>query len=409
MTTALIIGGGIAGPVTGMALQKAGIDSTIYEAYPTSADGVGAFLSIMHNGLDALAAVDAADVVRENSFPASKVEFFNHRGTRLGEAPIGGSAGDRGPRMIKRSTLYRELLDEASRRGVTVHHGKRLTHATTTPGDPVTAEFADGTEAEGDLLIGADGIHSVTRALIDPAAPKPRYTGVITVCGYASHAPATTEPGTFRMTYGRKVFFAYLTAPDGQTWWFANLPHHSAELTKEQLASTTSEEWQQRVAGLLARDRTPAADIVRASDRSITGANGYDIATTPTWHTGATIIIGDAAHVSAPNAGHGASMAIEDGVILAQCLRDLPAAQAFSAYERIRRPRVERVVATSARMGGNATPGPVKRMIRDAVLPRKLKKGPRNTASWLTDHHVDWNQSIRQPDDTRVETPPHRS
>lgn len=399
MTTAMIIGGGIAGPVTAMALQNAGIDSAIYEAYPTTADGVGAFLSIMHNGLDALTAIDAADLVRTHSFPASTVEFFNHRGTRLGQAPIGGAAGDRGPRMIKRSTLYRALRDEASRRGIAVHHGKRLTSATTTPGDPVTAQFADGTETQGSLLIGADGIHSATRGLIDPAAPNPRYTGAITVCGYAAHAAVTTEPGTFRMVFGRKAFFAFLTAPDGQTWWFANLPHPRTELTKEQLASTTSDEWKQRVAGLLARDRTPAADIVRASDDAVTGANGYDIATTPTWHTDTTIIIGDAAHVSAPNAGHGASMAIEDSIVLAQCLRDLPTPQAFHAYETIRRPRVERVVATSARMGGNATPGPVKRMIRDAVLPRKLKKGPRNTASWLTGYHIDWHQSVAQPDE----------
>ncbi|MYW90517.1 FAD-dependent monooxygenase [Amycolatopsis rubida] len=398
MTTAMIIGGGIAGPVTAMALQKAGIDSAVYEAYPTSADGVGAFLSIMHNGLDALTAIDAADLVREHSFPASTVEFFNHRGTRLGQAPIGGATGDRGPRMIKRSTLYRALRDEASRRGIPVHHGKHLTNATTTPEGTVTAEFADGTDAAGTLLIGADGIHSATRGLIDPAAPTPRYTGAITVCGYTAQSPVTTEPGTFRMIYGRKAFFAFLTAPNGQSWWFANLPSPHAEFTKEQLASTTSDEWKQRVVELLARDRTPAADIVRASDDTVTGANGYDIATTPTWHTDTTIIIGDAAHVSAPNAGHGASMAIEDSIVLAQCLRDLPAPQAFRAYEAIRRPRVERVVATSARMGGNATPGPVKRMIRDAILPRKLKKGPRNTASWLTDHHIDWNQTITRAD-----------
>src|SRR4051794_38046203 len=71
MTHALIIGGGIAGTVTAMALRKAGIDSTVYEAYRTGADDIGAFLTIMSNGLDALRAVDADGTLEDNSFPVS--------------------------------------------------------------------------------------------------------------------------------------------------------------------------------------------------------------------------------------------------------------------------------------------------------------------------------------------------
>lgn len=75
------------------------------------------------------------------------------------------------------------------------------------------------------MLIGADGLHSVTRALIDPAAPQPRYTGQNTVCGYI---PDATEvplaPDTYTMIFGKQAFFGCTRAPDGEVWWFANVP-----------------------------------------------------------------------------------------------------------------------------------------------------------------------------------------
>ncbi|ADJ48819.1 FAD-dependent oxidoreductase [Amycolatopsis mediterranei S699] len=389
MTKALIIGGGIAGPVAAMALQKAGIDSVVYEAYPEGADDVGAFMTIMNNGFDALHAIDADKPVLEASFPADRALFWSGSGKLLGEAPIGGgSTGAYGPHTIKRAELYRVLHDEAVRRGIKIEHDKRLDDVDTDLDQSVAAVFADGTRREGDLLIGADGIHSATRVLIEPDAPEPRYTGTVVLCGYARRAPVDPVPGVYRMIYGKRVFFAYTTAPTGETWWFVNLP--GPEMRKAELAETSLEGWKRQATVLLRGDRSPASAIVEASEE-IRASNGYDIASTPTWHTGRMIVIGDAAHAAAPNAGHGASMAMEDAIVLAKCLRDVPdVADAFRIYEGQRRERVERLVATSARMGGTATPGPVKRILRDMAIRKRLKGGPRNTAVWLTQHHIDW-------------------
>jgi len=390
MSTALIIGGGIAGTVTAMALRKAGIDATVYEAYPSTASEVGAFLTLMNNGLDALRAIDCYDLVVNSSFPIDTVQFFTHTGKHLGDSAVGTTTGVDGPHAIKRAELYKLLRAEAAARGVPIDHGKRLKEAVLgTAG--VTAVFEDGSRAVGDILIGADGIHSVVRRLTDPNAPKPSYRGATTVCGYASSA-LTAPSQTFRFVYGKRVLFAYATAPDGQTWWFANCP--GPELSKDELAAITTSQWQERVLRLLAGDQTSARAIVSATD-TIIASSSYDIEPVPNWHRDAMIVIGDAAHVSAPNAGHGASMAIEDGIVLAQCLRDLPSpGQAFLAFEQRRRERVERVVATSARMGNRALPGPVGRIVRDLMLPRMLKRGPRNAADWLTRHHIDWNDRV---------------
>ncbi len=393
MTKALIIGGGIAGPVAAMALQKAGIDSVVYEAYSEGADDVGAFMTIMNNGFDALHAIEADKPVREASFPADRALFWSGSGKQLGEAPIGGgSAGVYGPHTIKRAELYRVLHEEATRRGIEIEHGKRLDDVDTDLDQGVAAVFEDGTRREGDLLIGADGVHSATRVVIDPDAPEPRYTGTVVLCGYARNAPVDPVPGVYRMIYGRRVFFAYTTAPTGETWWFVNLP--GAEKRKAELTGTSLEEWKSQATALLRGDRSPASAIVEASDE-IRASNGYDIASTPRWHAGRMVIIGDAAHAAAPNAGHGASMAMEDAVVLAKCLRDVPdVAAAFRAYEVQRRERVERLVATSARMGGTATPGPIKRILRDMAIRKRLKGGPQNTAAWLTQHHIDWEAKM---------------
>ncbi|KAA2249539.1 FAD-dependent monooxygenase [Solihabitans fulvus] len=393
MTHALIIGGGIGGAVTAMALKKAGVASTVYEAYPTGADDVGAFLSIMSNGLDGLRAIDAHQPVLDNSFPANCVEFVAGSGKQLGAVPIGGQAGVLGPRTIKRAALYRVLHDEVARRGIEIEHGKRFTGAVTTSRDRVVAYFSDGSRAEGDLLVGADGIYSTTRRVIAAAAPVPRYLGMTTVCGYAANSPATTPPGIYRMVYGRRAFFGYTTAPDGETWWFASIP--SPERSRDELAATTSEQWRQRTVDLLTGDKAGTVDIVHATSQGIVGSSAYDIASTPVWHAGNMVLLGDAAHAASPSAGHGASMAIEDGVVLAQCLRDLPnTEQAFQKFEQLRRERVERLVVTSAKMTGRAIPGPVGRMIRDALLPMMLRKGPRNTSAWLTEYHIEWDTQV---------------
>src|SRR5215212_5569344 len=177
---ALIVGGGIAGSVTSMALQRAGIDSVVYEAYDTSAGlDAGAFLTVAVNGLDALRTLDAHEPVLGAGFPTGNIEFFSGTGKRLGEVPIGGALPDGTvTHTIKRIDLYRVLHDEAIRRGIRIEHNRRLVDAESTPDGSVVARFEDGTEAAGDLLIGADGIHSRTRRIIDPTTPEPRYTGL---------------------------------------------------------------------------------------------------------------------------------------------------------------------------------------------------------------------------------------
>ncbi|MFI9045358.1 FAD-dependent monooxygenase [Streptomyces sp. NPDC053427] len=391
LTRALIIGGGIAGAVTAMALQKAGIEAEIYEAYPTGADDAGAFLTVFANGLEALRVIDAHGPVVANSFPAHRIAFLGDRGEDLGRRPLAGSEQDArlGPRTLRRATLNRVLHAEAARRGIAVRHGKRLIGAETVAsahGTRVVAAFADGSTAEGDVLIGADGLRSVTRTLIDPAAPGPRYTGRNTVCGYTPAAAAPPAPDAYTMIFGKRVFFGCTRAPDDEVWWFASVP--GPELERSGPAAVPPAAWRQRLGALLSGDDTPAAALVRATagDR-IVAANSYDLASIPVWHTDTMVIIGDAAHAAAPHAAQGASMAIEDGIVLATCLRDRPDPRsAFAAYDGRRRERVEKAVATSAAMARFIGPGAAGRPTRRSAPER----GTADADNWLTGYRIEW-------------------
>jgi len=115
----------------------------------------------------------------------------------------------------------------------------------------------------------------------------------------------------------------------------------------------------------------------------------------PTWHEGPVCLIGDAAHATLPSAGQGASMAMEDAVVLAKCLRDVPDAEsAFAAFEAMRKDRVEWLVEEARRNGSRKAPtNVVTRAIRDLVLPLFLKMGVKNARKAYS-YKVDWDEKV---------------
>ena len=392
---ALIIGGGVAGPVTAMALQRAGIEAAVYEAHVPTDGEAGSYLTVATNGLDALRAIGADGPVLAAGFPTPTNLLLAATGRRLGAVSNGGVLADGTvSHTIRRARLYQALDDEAAARGIRVEHGRRLVGAEPTPGGGVTATFADGGTATGDLLVGADGVHSVTRRLLDPAAPEGRYVGLVNFGGYTPGAGDGVEPGAWHMIFGRRAFFGYVADPAGGTVWFANVPRPA--VTPAERAATSADQWRRRLVELFSGDAGPAARLIEAGELQLAADNTHDLPKVPTWHRGPMVIVGDAAHAPSPTSGQGASMAAEDGVVLAQCLRDLPSVpEALAAYEHRRRARVERIVAQGARTSSAKTPGRIGRVVRDLALPLvfKLLVTDRSMA-WIYGHHIDWDARV---------------
>ena len=126
MRTALVIGAGIAGPVAAIALQRAGITPTVYEAREGTADDVGAFLTLQVNGIDALRTLGIGHVVTGIGFATPSMRFRSYTGKLLGEVSTGAALPDGTVAVtLRRSDLYRALRNEAQRQGVTIEHGRR--------------------------------------------------------------------------------------------------------------------------------------------------------------------------------------------------------------------------------------------------------------------------------------------
>lgn len=340
---ALIIGGGVAGTAAALALEQAGIRAIVSEARPSGGEDLGAFLAVMPGGLTALAALGAEDRVREASFPSTDIEILD-AGGRPAERHQPGSDRVR-PRTLTRAALYRELQAEVLERGAQLQRGRRLV-GVEHRGDGVEARFADGGVQHGDLLVGADGSRSQVRGFLDPAAPDPGYAGVNVVYGSAAGVPEPFPDG-YRMIYGNRCYFGYTTGPDGVTRWFARIPR--PELTRAELDGNGPRDWKDLVLDHLDEDRTPAAGVVRASRDDVLAVNARHLPSTPVWHDDRIALVGDAVHACSPAAGIGATLAIEDAVVLGKCLRDAPTtAAALSTYCATRRPRAEQMVAGSA-------------------------------------------------------------
>jgi 2-polyprenyl-6-methoxyphenol hydroxylase-like FAD-dependent oxidoreductase len=244
--------------------------------------------------------------------------------------------------------------------------------------------------------VGADGVHSVTRRLIDPDAPDGRYVGLVNFGGYTpepAHTPdaAAAHAGQWHMFFGRRAFFGYAADSDGGTVWFANVPR--PPVSRAERASTTTGAWQRQLVELFADDRGPASSLIAAGTLELSADNTHDLPSVPTWRNDAMVIIGDAAHSPSPSCGQGASMAAEDGVVLAMCLREQPDVRtALAGYGRVRRARVERIVKQGARTSSSKASGPVARVLRDLMLPFVFRHlVTERSQVWLFDHHIDWD------------------
>jgi 2-polyprenyl-6-methoxyphenol hydroxylase-like FAD-dependent oxidoreductase len=386
---ALIAGGGVAGTVTAMALQQVGIKATIFESHPPSDGKIGSYFTVTANGLEALGAIGARELAIKAGFPTRRNVMWNEAGRRLASLPLDSSVpGSPAAHTMRRSRLTRVLQNEAARRGIRVDYGRRLTKAAVAADGRVLAMFDDGSTAAGDLLIGADGVHSVVRRAIDPAAPSGRYVGLTNFGGVTRGAANGIEPEAWHLVFGRRAFFGYQATPDGDVVWFANVPRPA--ITPDERTATSEAAWRRQLAGIFAGDTGPAVELIEAGELELAADNTHDLGHVPAWHRGPMIVIGDAAHAPAPTSGQGASMAIEDAIALAGEL-GTPASieAAFDAYERCRRERVEKIVAWGARGSSNKVPGRFGRIARDAMLRMLFKWVITGKAlHWMYDYRV---------------------
>jgi 2-polyprenyl-6-methoxyphenol hydroxylase-like FAD-dependent oxidoreductase len=390
----LIIGGGIGGSALALFLKKAGISSTVYEAYPYK-DGVGGGLGLAPNGMNVLDALGLAERTKARGSLGLENVFYNEHGRILARFKNGDSEqyGQSAVSLL-RPALYDVLTEALVEQGVKVEYEKRLERISTN-GTKVTAHFEDGTSAEGDLLVGADGIHSQTRRFLLPDGPEPAFVGIISISGVApsSAVPAMSQRDkqSFTFTYGANGFFGYSGVENGDVMWWSNLPRER-ELTQAELMDDSLESVQREMLAVYRGYHDPIETLIR-NTHSPVKFNIHDIQSLPRWHQDRVILIGDAAHAVSPNAGQGAAMALEDAMYLARLLRHTDCyQQAFAQFEADRKPRVEKIVAEGRRRGNDKQiVSPWQQKVRELMMMIFLNLFGIKGQDWLYGYKIAWD------------------
>ena len=391
----IIIGCGIAGPTLAMALQKGGIESTIYESQESPSDNRGLFLYIGPNGVNILKTLEIEDKIREQGYRCAKSVFEKHNGNvfaELNEDKFEERFGANSI-VIKRATMQKIMREQTESHGIKIKWGKKLQDIQTTDNNgAVTAHFEDGFSVSGDCIMGCDGLHSRTRRIILPDGPAPTYSGFV-AAGAISSNSAKKPTNELSFHFGKKAYMIYFVNSDNEVMWAAHLDVKKDSLSE--LKSMIPEIWKHKVYGLFGRDVDYTRDFIK-NENELTPIPFYDIEFLPTWHKGRVCLVGDSAHATTPHAGQGASMAMESAIMLAKCLRDIPDTRnAFERYQQLRKDRVERMIALARRSGGMfTTTNPAGKWIRNTLISAMMKRWSKKMDD-VYGYKIDWNEKLK--------------
>jgi 2-polyprenyl-6-methoxyphenol hydroxylase-like FAD-dependent oxidoreductase len=325
---AVVVGGGIAGLASAIALRQRGWDVEVLEQAPAFAE-VGAGLSLWPNALSALDALGVGATVRERSVLDGSAGIRDQRGRWLSQTDVAVIRERFGQiALLHRATLLDILLSalppECLRSGVSVHDVSADGLVRSTDG-----------EVRGDLVVGADGLRSTVRQSLWPDAAPPRYAGY-PAWRFVTRRPVDVGPGG--ETWGRGERFGYATLSDGRVYCFATAN------VGEGADGADLGSLRERFAGW--HDPVPRL-LEEADEADLLHHDLYDLPALSSYVDGSVALVGDAAHAMTPNLGQGACQALEDAVVLAHCAAESD----LAAYDAVRLPRTTMISKRSARIG----------------------------------------------------------
>lgn len=335
---ALVIGAGIGGLSAAVALRNVGITCEVFEAVH-EIKPVGAAISIWPNGVKCMDYLGMGEIMRTYGGPMHFMAYKDHlhgaNMTRFSLAPLVERAQSQ-PYPVSRAELQRAMLDFWGLDSV--QFGKRVTHVQDSDSG-VTAWFSDGTSAQGDFLIAADGSHSALRPYVLGYTPERRYAGYVNWNGLVeideSIAPA--DQWTTFVGEGKRV--SLMPVSDGRFYFFFDVPLPTG-LPEDR--STVRADLTRYFAGWAPQVQKLIATLDPQTTNRI---EIHDIEPFGHLVRGKVALLGDAGHSTTPDIGQGGCAAMEDAVVLGDIFRsikDIPAA--LMQYEVQRCDRVRDLV-----------------------------------------------------------------
>lgn len=366
-----IAGAGIGGMALALALHRRGFRPVVFEkktAAQIRTEGV--FLTLAPNGVNALRALGLADAVVAAGLPTAGLAMFNEHGKRLGLMDYGTHVARFGaPSVtIRRGTLGGLLLDAAEGAGVELRFGQAVEAIELQP-DCVIIGGAE----RFDALVACDGLRSTVRRRLFPELPQPHYTGLIGTGGMTEVEGIVPTNGIMNMTFGKRGFFGYLAEPGQPVMWFNTYP--AAEGETGPIGDPKA--YARFIASLHRDDPLDNAKILAGVTEIDRNYPIHDMPELPHWSKGRVLLMGDAAHAVAPHSGQGASMAIEDALVLAAALdTEAGIEAAFARFFRLRQDRTQTAIRIG-RMAGSQKHAQswLQLRIRDLLLPLFIPMG----------------------------------
>ena len=340
MARVIIIGAGIAGMAAAIGLRRLKIETSIIEQ-ATELVEVGSGISLWPNALKALASLGIDGAVRPLAIEEGSGGIRSWRGRLLFQLDLQELRRTLGDLtvILHRAELLSTLRELAA--AADIRLGARCIGFEQNE-QRVKALLSDGTSIEGDLLLGADGLHSVVRAQLF-GANKPRYAGYAAWRGVTQFEHNRILPG---ISLGHGSQFGQVPLKHAKVYWFAtqNLPqgsNRSCTNYKDDLLAT------------FRRWHTPVLELIEATEEKvIIRTEIYDRPPLERWGEQRVTLLGDAAHPMTPDLGQGACQALEDAAVLTRCLeKPNDPVSALRKYESRRIRRANSFVLASRSVG----------------------------------------------------------
>jgi 2-polyprenyl-6-methoxyphenol hydroxylase-like FAD-dependent oxidoreductase len=335
----LVIGGGIGGAATALALHRAGLEPVLYERTEKLRE-VGAGIALWANATHVLKQLGVLDDALRQGDVVTNYQFLSQTGKELvnlrvdrHEVPAIGIH-----RADLQALLWQRLPNEQSILGQAFEQFEQV-------GTKVRAHFVGGLVDEGDALIGADGLRSRVRSQLFGEA-QPIYRGMTAYRALTAYIPDTYKPGYICEFIGSGKAFGFLRIGKGRMYWYAasiaSQGQPDAPVGRKRELQEMFTDWPE-----------PIPELIAATDEvSILKNDLYDRVPLKEWGQQNITLLGDAAHPTLPTMGQGACMALEDALVVTQCLLEQRhPADAFHQYESLRVARTKKIVEQSLVIG----------------------------------------------------------
>lgn len=343
----LIIGGGFSGMSAAIELRRHGVAVDLVEVDPQWRS-YGAGISLGGATLRALESLGLLDEFLQIGYASEGLDLSTPQGMHIAQLPtpkaVGARAGVPGGAAIMRPALARLMADATRRAGVNVRLGCSFT---TIAQDETSAEvsFTDGTTQRYDVVIGADGLYSKTRATLFPNAPKPKYSGQgvwravlkrpadVTRC--TMWMGGHVKPGVNPVSKDEMYLFVTEQRPNNE--------HIPAEQHAELLRGLLAPFSDPRVQAISEQINAEAQIVYRPLE---------SLLLPQPWFTGRVVLIGDAVHATTPHMASGACIGIEDGLVVAdELVASASVGEGLQRFQSRRWERCRMVVENSVRLG----------------------------------------------------------